>query len=775
MINSQAVEGNREPPATPDGPPPDPAGRWDEDGVIARRYHLERRLGSGSTGDVWLARDRLLRKSVALKVLQPELAKSRDTVRRFLREVALAHAVTHPHVVRIYDTGEEGGLPFFTMEYVKGQTLEERIEARDAAAGPLEFKEARRIALHVLDGLEAAHQVGVIHRDLKPGNVMLTHRGAIVMDFGVAGIEEAPAGPPTAASVQALVRTEAGTIFGSPAYMAPELWEGAGASVQSDLFAFGVMLYQMLTGRLPFQAKTPAGYLQQLTSSRPPSIRALRRDTPWPLLRVVGRCMNPDPTERPASAAAAVHLLDPLRGGRWRRVALGTLGLATAGAVVVGVQAPGEMRAQGLPDATAELDLNASVRMFDAGDDEAALRMLDRLATRAPRSAAVTFWRAVLHHEFGNAPGRRVACVRAGARQGSAAWRALAEAACAESFSIADGGARSLSDLEEPFSTLLPLFVQDRLLPAVQAELDADGPAHTEARALLTILEAPGEPDEDSTLHHRRQRARVDLELALGRVEEAEQHLTDLVDASPHVPSFAVRAAWLAARRGHDDRARALARRVRTVDPAPWLGLEMTAGRMRDAWAQIEAVDEGPRFEGLRTQWCGMAWRYAVAQPPPQCRDLPPGLVRDLWSTAESTAADPLERQVVQLQRALDGGECSEAPPPSIVLAQAPMGFELRRAEQGLENALCRAAAGRPETRAQAREQSSRLLAAAPHDPWVLELAARVDELSDEPAQAAARRTEAAARWRDADSDLPAVARARRAADGPRGLRAAEQ
>ena len=101
---------------------------WEPDTILGRRYVLERQLGRGSNGNVWLARDQLLAKSVALKALDPELAKNRDTVRRFLREVALAHAVTHPHVVRIYDTGEEDGLPFFTMEYIKGQTLEERID-----------------------------------------------------------------------------------------------------------------------------------------------------------------------------------------------------------------------------------------------------------------------------------------------------------------------------------------------------------------------------------------------------------------------------------------------------------------------------------------------------------------------------------------------------------------------------------------------------------------------------------------------------------------------
>ena len=206
-------------------------------------------------GDVFLARDRLLKKPIALKVLHENLAQNRTTVRRFLREVALAHSVTHPNVVRIYDTGEAGGLPFLSMEYLQGKTLEELIGDGDPHGDgdpPMTMREIRELSYEILSGLEAAHSAGVVHRDLKPANVILTHRGAIVMDFGVAGFEApTPLEPkPNPADARSLIRTEAGTIFGSPAYMAPELWEGAPASVRSDLYSFGVMLYQMLTGQV---------------------------------------------------------------------------------------------------------------------------------------------------------------------------------------------------------------------------------------------------------------------------------------------------------------------------------------------------------------------------------------------------------------------------------------------------------------------------------------------------------------------------------------------
>ncbi|MEM6292152.1 MAG: serine/threonine-protein kinase [Myxococcota bacterium] len=730
---------------------------WTADDLIGRRYVLERQLGSGSTGDVWLAQDQLLSKAVALKVLQPELAKNRDTVRRFLREVALAHAVTHPHVVRIYDTGEERGLPYFTMEYVKGQTLEERI---DGSEDPMGFKEIRRIAFNVLDGLEAAHAVGVIHRDLKPGNVMLTHRGAIVMDFGVAGIEDAPSGVPDASTVQALVRTEAGTIFGSPAYMAPELWEGAGASVQSDLFAFGVMLYQMLTGHLPYTAKTPADYVQQLTSGPPPSIRALRRDTPWPLLRVVGRCMSAAPAQRPASAAAAINLLNPLRSTRRRRIAVAAVGAVAGIGAATWWQTPWEMRARGLPDATAQMDLDAAVRMFDAGDDAAALRVLDRVATRAPHSAAVTFWRATVHASLGDGPGRAAACAREGARAGSAAWRRWAEQACDERFTV-----------DADADPLRPLWVDTALLPAVEAERDPQGPAHQQARDVLAALETP----DDVLLPHRRRRARVDLEIALGRVEEAQLHLTDLVDAHPHAPLFTARAAWLASVMGHRDRARALAERVRPVDPTPALRIAMDDGRMAAAWTAIDDLGAHPRAEGLRALWCAIAWRHGVSSTPPQCSDLPMGFAADLWANeAPARVRDPLEQALLDAQADLSRGTCPAPDSPSTVLTHAGGGFETGRAQLDLRAALCRLEAGDATAIATAREQAARLLAATPTDPWALRLAADVDDASDDPASAHAHRLAAAQRWRDADADLPGVARLRaRLAPRPPGPRSA--
>lgn len=724
---------------------------WEAGTMMGRRYALERLLGRGANGHVWLARDQLLGKSVALKALDPELARNRDTVRRFLREVALAHAVTHPHVVRIYDTGEEGGLPFFTMEYIQGQTLQERL---DGDEDPMDFKALRRIALAVLDGLESAHQVGVIHRDLKPGNVMLTHRGAIVMDFGVAGIEDAPQGDPSASSVLALVRTEAGTIFGSPAYMAPELWEGQGASVRSDLFAFGVMLYQMITGRLPWSAKTPAGYLQALASTRPPPIRALRRDTPWPLLRLCMRCLSHAPAERPPSAAAALDLLSPLRSTRRRRLALiGAGAVSLVGAAALW-QTPWAERSRGLPDAQTRMDLDAAVRMFDAGDDAAALRVMDRLATQAPRSAALVFWRATVHDALGDPAGRAAVCGVEGHLNGDGAWRRRAELACGDRFELDVKGPKDAGEL-------LPLWADTTLVPTLY---EANAAARERALEALALLELDENNETPGRLQHRRQRARVDLALSLGRIDEAQQRLAALVDAQPHVPLYARHLAWLASRRGQHDRALALARRVQALDPTARLALEMDAGRMRSALVSIEAMGEDhPHAARLRGLWCGLAWKFGMSEAPAACTDLPPGFAHELWSDAPSGLA----------RIATDA--CPELDAPATVLTVAPWGFETTPTEAMLRGALCRADAGETEALGQAREHVSRLLSATPDDPWVSVLAAEVSQRSGDAPSANAYRVAAAQRWRDADPDLPAVATLRRTLQAaPAGPRAAE-
>ncbi len=736
--------------------------------MVARRYEIERRLGSGAMGDVFLAHDSLLRKQVALKVLRPDLAENRDTVRRFLREVALAHSVTHPNIVRIYDTGEEQGLPFFTMEFLQGENLEDLLRAHGSSKELVErlsIREIRDIALAVLDAIEAAHRVGVVHRDLKPGNVMLTHRGAIVMDFGVAGIEELPEIPANS-QLRSLVRTEAGTIFGSPAYMAPELWEGAPATAQSDLYAFGVMLYQMLTGQLPYEAKTPAAYLQKLGAGPPPPIRHFRRNTPWNLVRLVHRCMATDPNERPPSAAAAANLLSPLRSRDRKRMAIvaGAAGLCVA-ALLVFRSSP-SWRAYGVPDALAEADLAAAVRAWDVGDEQAALGGLERLADRAPESAAVAFWLATVRHDIGDEPARLAGCARQTAWVGSKHWKMLAEAACEPRYTL-PGPLRDPDRIAEDdeLRPLLPLAVSFELVPRLEAGGAEPTSDETTAERVLEELQSTPSGSPMWGLPVRWQIARADLELALGRVTEASKRLRGLADEHAKAPIVRRKMAWLEAHTGHLERASAAARPLHGVDPTPDIRASLQDGRLEHAWRTIETFAGHPREAFWRSMWCGYALRFEMITLPPRCKDLPPGLARALWAGLDEEGMghlSSLEASILERQVEVSMGRCDSRDVRSAVLTHAPPPFETYLAELDVEAALCDAAPSRADL-GRARELSARLQALAPLDPWVLLAEARVHEARGSMQAAQANRATVLERWRDADAHLPLVARLREA------------
>jgi len=730
-------------------PAPDPHS-WAAGQIVARRYMLERLLGGGSTGEVWLAEDRLLRKSVALKVLQRELAQSRETVHRFLREVALAHSVTHPNVVRIYDTGEESGMPFFTMEFLQGQTLEELLDQDEGRPGEsLPFPEIRQIAFDVLDGMEAAHRVGVVHRDLKPGNVMLTHRGAIVMDFGVAGIEEVSEAP-NAASVRSLVNTEAGTIFGSPAYMAPELWEGAPATVQSDLYAFGVMIYQMLTGRLPYDAPSPAAYLQKLNEGPPPSVRGLRRDTPWSLVRLVRRCMAQSPQDRPPSAAATTNLIAPFRDKARRRAVIMAALIVIGSASAYAARRVPTHDALGLPDPLSEADLSAAARMFDVGDSGAALRTVERVLRRAPDSAAAHFWQAMVLEDLGDHAARQHRCGQVDSVRGDPEWIRLAQAAC---------GPRFLGDptrlATSPRSALFPVALEYMLVPELEASSRTaaeDDALHERARAALEHLESPA-PAGPWTLPIRSAIARIDLELALGRAGEAVAHLHALTEHEPSAPIVQERAAWLALHEGNLDRAHAFAVSLRPIDRATELHYFLLHGQLRRAWEWIEAAPGAPQRQAWIELWCGFAWRFEAMPPPPQCRVLFRGLAAAAWNPG-SAGDSVLEDAIIEHER-IDA--CRRHLDPPARITHAPPPFELRLGELAIEAALCSEDAAALD---RAQNLATRLAAIAPANPWLSLLHAELLDARGKPTLARNQRLAVAELWSHADR-LPRVERLR--------------
>ena len=267
--------------------------------AFAGAYSLEGEIGRGGMGVVYRAHDEKLKRTVAVKVLPPELAFRRDIRARFVREAETAARLSHPNIVPIHTVGESDDLVYFVMGYVDGESLSVRIKRR----GRLSIEESRRIMRETADALAAAHQQGVIHRDVKPDNILLegTRGRVMVTDFGIA----------KALSAEGGTLTDTGIAIGTPAFMSPE--QAAGERVidgRSDLYSLGIVAYQMLAGELPFQAPTVPGLLMKQIGTPPVPIDRLRPDAPGDLALTVMRCLEKDPEDRWPTADALRRALE---------------------------------------------------------------------------------------------------------------------------------------------------------------------------------------------------------------------------------------------------------------------------------------------------------------------------------------------------------------------------------------------------------------------------------------------------------------------------------
>jgi serine/threonine protein kinase len=261
--------------------------------LVAGRYELLRPLGHGAMAVVDLAHDAELDRPVALKRLAENLARDEDLRLRFVREARLAARLTHPNVVRVYDVGEDEGRPFIAMEHVDGETLSERIER----GGPLPPAEAAGLGIQAARALAAAHEAGLVHRDVKPHNFLLRRDGTLKLgDFGVAY------------GTEGTRLTVVGTVLGTAAYLAPEQARGEQVTAAADIYGLGAVLYELLTARPP-RTVTSLGELGERSSFLVPDLRDLVPGIPRELARVVMSCLAYDPDERPPSAAAVARRL----------------------------------------------------------------------------------------------------------------------------------------------------------------------------------------------------------------------------------------------------------------------------------------------------------------------------------------------------------------------------------------------------------------------------------------------------------------------------------
>jgi eukaryotic-like serine/threonine-protein kinase len=268
--------------------------------LLAGRYLLEEQIARGGMGEVWRARDEVLNRPVAVKLLHDSLAGDEKAAERFRREALTAAQISHPNMANVFDYIEEGGQPGIVMELVPGETLAHRL----AKKKKIPIREAVRMTDDVLSALSAAHAAGIVHRDIKPANILLTPAGEVkVTDFGIAR------------SLSDASLTQTGTVMGTAHYSAPEQVRGESASPASDIYSMGVVLYEMLTGKRPYSGDTPIAVAMARLSEDPPHPKELRSTIPAALDAVVMRALAREPRDRFASAAEMRMALDQAAAG----------------------------------------------------------------------------------------------------------------------------------------------------------------------------------------------------------------------------------------------------------------------------------------------------------------------------------------------------------------------------------------------------------------------------------------------------------------------------
>jgi len=309
----------------------------DRTAIINDRYELSKRVGRGGMADVFLGRDRLLDRQVAIKVLFPEFAVDPNFVERFRREAQAAANLSHPNIVNVYDWGRHSGTYFIAMEYVHGRTLADILRTN----GQVTAKQAAEIASEVAAALNFAHEAGLVHRDIKPANILIGANGQVkVADFGIARAMNAP----TESSL-----TQAGAVMGTATYFSPEQAQGAQPDPRSDLYSLGIVMYEMVAGRPPFTGENPVGIAYKQVHDNPQPLNQLVADVPRPYEAIVAKLLAKDPKVRYTSANALRDDLRRFRNGDQVLALAAATGAARAAAVTGAVTAVNPTSAATVP------------------------------------------------------------------------------------------------------------------------------------------------------------------------------------------------------------------------------------------------------------------------------------------------------------------------------------------------------------------------------------------------------------------------------------------
>lgn len=254
-------------------------------------YKIKRLLGKGGMGEIYLANDTKLDRRVALKILPPEFAEVKDRMKRFVREAKSASALNHPNIITIYEINEVDGTHFIAEEFIDGKTLNQYVKSN-----PLNFKSALEIAIQIASALDEAHCVGIVHRDIKPDNVMIRENGLVkILDFGIAKLTTPPESDAKAAKA-IKSGTTPGMIIGTVNYMSPEQAKGKEVDARSDIFSFGVVLYEMISGHLPFEGETAMEMIGAILKDEPKPLN--KTEVPSGIEKIIGKCLRKDRNER---------------------------------------------------------------------------------------------------------------------------------------------------------------------------------------------------------------------------------------------------------------------------------------------------------------------------------------------------------------------------------------------------------------------------------------------------------------------------------------------
>ncbi|HUH62588.1 MAG TPA: serine/threonine-protein kinase [Terracidiphilus sp.] len=288
-------------------------------GQALGHYRIEAKLGEGGMGVVYRAFDMHLDRPVAIKILRAGATTSPERRRRFQQEAKAASALNHPNIVHVYDISSSGGTDYIAMEFVDGKTLGQLIGKTGLA-----LRDTLKYAIQVADALARAHAAGIVHRDLKPANIVVSEDGRVkLLDFGLAKLTEtaAAADIDSAAGTATMtarqdVQTEEGTILGTVAYMSPEQAEGKKVDARSDIFSFGSMMYEMVTGRRPFEGANNISILSAILNKEPPTLAEAAPDAPAELDKIISRCLRKDPERRVQHAGDIKLALEELREDR---------------------------------------------------------------------------------------------------------------------------------------------------------------------------------------------------------------------------------------------------------------------------------------------------------------------------------------------------------------------------------------------------------------------------------------------------------------------------